>query len=116
MGRLASWVVLDSGGPRQLVLGYRLAGLVRPGAVAARLPKALIHHNVAPAPVHRFLQALDTAWEHEAPLGAYGARQRFSATCRRLVLQGWPVRSDGAGWRQGMLELAWAAVDPAPPD
>ena len=113
LGRLASWVVLDAGGPRSLVLGYRLAGLERPGAVAARLPKALIHHNVAPRPVHTFLQALDAAWDHEAPLAAYGARQRFVASCGRLVLAGWPLRADPTGWRRGLVEVAWSALDPA---
>lgn len=115
LGRLASWVVLDQEGPRLLVLGYRLAGLERPGAVAARLPKALIHHNVAPRPVHAFLQALDTAWDHEAPLAAYGARQRFVAACRRLAVAGWPLREDPTGWRQGLVEVAWSAVDPGGP-
>ena len=113
LGRLACWVVLDADGPRRLVLGYRLAGLQRPGSVAARLPKALIHHNVAPQPVHTFLQALDAAWAHEAPLAAYGARQRFVASCRRLSADGWPLREDPTGWRQGLVEVAWSAVDPA---
>lgn len=113
LGRLASWVVLDADGPRSLVLGYRLAALDRPGAVAARLPKALIHHNVSPRPVHGFLQALDSAWERESPLAAYGARQRFAACCRRLLLGGWPLRADPTGWRQGLVEVAWSAVDPA---
>lgn len=115
LGRLASWVVLDAAGPSALVLGWRLAGLERPGLVAARLPKALIHHNVPGRPVHAFLAALDTAWEVEAPLQALGARQRLVAAAGRLVADGWPVRRDERQWRQGLLEVAWSAVDPAAP-
>ena len=46
LGRLASWIRLDGGQPTSLTVSLRLAGLTRPSAVAARLPKALIHHNV----------------------------------------------------------------------
>ncbi len=111
-GRLASWVVLDGTGPRSLVLAWRLAGLDRPGAVAARLPKALIHRNVPGERVHGLLAALDEAWEREAPVGSLGARQRMRASVARVVEVGWPVRHDPAGWREGVVEVPWAAVSP----
>lgn len=115
IGRLASWVVLDRDGPRSLVLAWRLAGLERPGAVAARLPKALIHRNVPGERVHALLGALDDAWAVEAPLQALGARQRLAAACARVVAAGWPVRRDPAQWRRGLLEVPWSAVSPAAP-
>jgi len=115
LGRLASWVVLDRDGPDRLVLAWRLAGLARPGGVAARLPKALIHHNVPGERVHAFLTALDDAWDAEAPLSVLGARQRFAATCARLVGAGWPLRRDAWQWRRGLLEVSWRAVAPGAP-
>jgi hypothetical protein len=110
LGRLASWVVLDPDGPRSLVLGWRLSGLDRPGAVAARLPKSLIHRNVPGEPVHAFLAALDRAWEVSAPLAPLGARQRFAASCERLAESGLPVRRDPWQWRRGLLEVPWRTV------
>ena len=115
LGRLASWVVLDAEGPSSLVLGWRLSGLQRPGLVAARLPKALIHRNVPGEPVHAFLRALDDAWDAEAPLSALGARQRMVATGARLVDDGWPVRRDPWQWRRGLLEVSWPAVAASAP-
>ena len=110
LGRLASWVVLGPDGPASLVLGWRLAGLARPGLVATRLPKALIHHNVPGEPVHGFLTALDEAWEVFSPLQALGARQRMAAACARLVDDGWPLRRDPWQWRRGLVEVPWSAV------
>ncbi|WP_380165262.1 class I SAM-dependent methyltransferase [Jannaschia sp. R86511] len=115
LGRLASWVVLDAEGPRSLVLGWRLAGLARPGVVAARLPKALIHRNVPGEPVHAFLAALDAAWDTAAPWRDLGARQRLASTARALSADGWPVSRDPWHWRRGCLEVAWSAVAPAGP-
>jgi SAM-dependent methyltransferase len=110
LGRLASWVVLDPRGPTSLVLGWRLAGLARPGLVAARLPKALIHRNVPGEPVHAFLTALDDAWDVLAPLQPLGARQRMAAACARLADEGWPLRRDPWQWRRGLVEVPWSAV------
>lgn len=112
LGRLASWVVLDRDGPTSLVLAWRLAGLQRPGAVAARLPKALIHRNVPGERVHAFLSALDDAWAVSAPLADLGARQRLVATCGRVAAAGWPLRRDPWQWRRGLVELPWGAVSP----
>lgn len=112
VGRLASWVVLDRDGPRSLVLAWRLAGLERPGVVAARLPKALIHRNVPGERVHALLGALDAAWAVEAPLQALGARQRLAATCARLVGEGWALRRDPGQWRRGLVEVPWEQVSP----
>jgi hypothetical protein len=109
VGRIASWAVLDRDGPVSLVLSWRLAGLDRPGDVAARLPKVLIERNRPPYRVHRFLAELDDAWRRAAPLGVHGARQRLVVACRELRGAGWPLVGERL-WRHGTVEVAWPAV------
>lgn len=117
IGRLAAWVDVrrDPDGlprPRSLTLAWRLAGLERPSVVAERLPKALIHRNLPGEGVHALMTDLDAAWARHAPLGGYGARQRFVACARDLRDQGWPVRDGPSRWRLGELSVDWAAVAP----
>ncbi len=111
IGRRAAWVCLDGCGPRSLTISLRLAGLSRPSVVAERLPKALIHRNVAGDPVHGWLTALDMAWERAAALSSFGVRQRFIGACRELVADGWPVLDGPRRWRLGEISVAWNAVD-----
>ncbi|MFB9732950.1 class I SAM-dependent methyltransferase [Ornithinimicrobium kibberense] len=120
LGRLAAWVDVRRGedglpAPRTLTLAWRLAGLERPSVVAERLPKVLIHRNVPGEPVHALMTDLDRAWARHAPLGGYGARQRFVATVRELADRGWPVVGGPARWRLGELTVAWPSVAPAQP-
>ncbi|SDQ83793.1 class I SAM-dependent methyltransferase [Quadrisphaera sp. DSM 44207] len=115
VGRRAAWLAVEAGEdgrprPLSLTLCVRLAGLERPGAVAERLPKALIHRNTPGEPVHAWLSALDAAWARSAPLAAFGARQRWSAACRAVRDQGWPVLGGPARWRLGEVTVAAAAV------
>ena len=84
IGRRASWMALDGGGPLSLTLSMRSDGFDLPSDVAERLPKALIHRNVRGERVHIFLQALDRAWLESAPLASFGNRQRWLASCGRL--------------------------------
>lgn len=112
IGRLASWVTLDKTGPLSLTISLRLQGLDLPSKVAERLPKALIHHNLAGQPIHEFLQALDSAWRTNAGIGAFGAPQRWVATCKQLVELGWPLIGDRKRWRLGELTIDWQAVKP----
>ncbi|MFZ0158411.1 MAG: class I SAM-dependent methyltransferase, partial [Kineosporiaceae bacterium] len=91
IGRRATWIAVIADGPASLTLSTRLAGLDRPGELAERLPKALIHHNVPGEPVHAFLEALDDAWARHASLATFGARQRWAASARTLAAGGWPV-------------------------
>ena len=81
IGRLSTWITLDKDGPLSLTISMRLSGLDLPSKVAERLPKALIHHNLAGEPIHEFLQALDVAWRTNAGLGSFGAAQRWVACC-----------------------------------
>ena len=114
VGRRAAWVAVAAGrsGPEALSLtvSLRLAGLERPGVVAERLPKSLISRNTPGEPVHAWLSALDDAWARAAPLAAFGARQRFAATCAAVGEAGWPVLDGPSRWRLGEVSVAASAV------
>ncbi|PZU38961.1 MAG: SAM-dependent methyltransferase [Microbacterium sp.] len=113
LGRVGSWIDVDADGtPLRLTISLRLTGLETPGIVAERLPKALIHRNVAGERVHDVLAAMDRAWARAAPAGAFGARQRFIATVEGLKDDGMPVLGTRARWRLGELTLPWSAVAP----
>jgi SAM-dependent methyltransferase len=114
IGRRATWVAVEAGGPRWFTVSTRLADLARPGELAERLPKALIHHNLPGERIHAYLAALDAAWRRHAPLTAFGARQRWLATAAGLRRDGWPVPDGPARWRLGELTVAWDAVAPGP--
>lgn len=109
IGRLASWVLLDADGPRSLTLAAKVDTLRRPSEFAERLPKALIHRNVAGEPVHDLLRELDAAWDAAAAMSTFGPRQRWIAACRALDR---PVDSRRA--RYGELTVPWEQVSPAP--
>jgi hypothetical protein len=113
LGRIASWVLLDPAGPRSLTLAARLPALERPGMLAERLPKALIHQNVPGTGVHAFLTALDDAWRSAAPYGPFGPRQRWRHSVAAVRAAGWPVLDRPGRWRHGEVSVAWSAVAPA---
>ncbi len=115
LGRLGAWLTLPATGagrPESLTLAVDLRHLVRPSQVAARLPKALIHRNVAGEPVHALLAALDAAWDRAAAQAAFGPRQRWLAAVGSLRAEGWPVADGPARWRLGECTVAWSAVAP----
>ena len=112
IGRLSSWVTLDAEQPLWFTISLRLTGLETPSKVAERLPKALIHHNVAGERIHAWLTAIDKAWAMQAPLSSFGAIQRWVAVCEQLAVEGWPVKVDRKRWRLGELTVSWAAVKP----
>ena len=111
-GRIASWVDVTPHGPERFTVALRLEGLLTPGVVAERLPKALIHRNVPGEPVHAYLAALDEAWARASPLSVYGPVQRFTATAQALGAAGWPVLGSAKRWRLGELTVEWGAVAP----
>jgi SAM-dependent methyltransferase len=114
LGRIASWVAVDAGAqrPHALVLSARLASMTAPSVLAERLPKALIHRNVAGEPIHALLRDADRAWKASAGLIPYGPRQRWRAMAEALRAQGWPVLDGPSRWRLGELSIAWDAVAP----
>lgn len=112
IGRLSSWITLDRHEPLSLTISMRLSGLDLPSKVAERLPKALIHHNLPGEKIYEFLQALDAAWRTNAGLGAFGAAQRWVASCNQLIASGWPLIGDKKRWKLGELTVDWSAVKP----
>ncbi len=112
LGRVSTWATIATSGPVSLTLSLRLAGLDSPTIAAERLPKALIHRNVAGEPVHDYLAALERAWRYAAPHAAYGARHRFLETVWRLRADGWPILDGPARWRLGEVSVGWVAVAP----
>jgi hypothetical protein len=104
LGRRAAWVTLGPEGPRTLTLAAHLQALHRPGDLAERLPKALIHHNVPGQPVHALLAALDLAWDRSA--GPFGNRQRWGAALEKLEWEQSGRRRDGE------VTVPWATVAP----
>jgi hypothetical protein len=113
VGRVCCWVNLTAAGPQSLTVSLRLEGLDRPSIVAERLPKVLIHRNVAGERIHEFLNALDRHWQVNAPLSVYGPSQRWIATAEGMRADGWPVRGTRSRWRLGELTIDWAAVSPS---
>ena len=111
IGRRAAWVALSTAGPHTLTLAAHLPTLERPSELAERLPKALIHHNVAGEPVHALLAALDAAWDRAAAYAPFGPRQRWTAACESLD---WP-QAEPVRHRFGELTVPWASVAPLAP-
>lgn len=111
-GRIAAWVLLDASGPVSLTLASRLSTLDRPATLAERLPKTLIHHNVAGQPIHALIGALDDAWRNAAPLAVFGSRQRWTRTVETLAREGWPILDRPSRWRLGEVTVAWTAIAP----
>ena len=111
-GRMGSWITADIEGPQTLTVAVDLAR--QPSAVAGRLPKSLIHHNIPGHPVGRLLGELDHAWKTRAALRAFGRRQQFAAAVADLRGAGWPFVDGSARWRRGEATLAWRAVRSAP--
>ncbi|HEV2640851.1 MAG TPA: class I SAM-dependent methyltransferase [Actinocrinis sp.] len=110
-GRIAVWVALGRSGPRSLTFSARLAALDSPLVFAERLPKALIHRNVPGERVHAFLADWERCWQRAAPIGAFGARQRWIAAAEALAGQyPLPLRRDR--WRLGELTVPWTCVAP----
>jgi hypothetical protein len=110
LGRRTSWVTVDTLGPRTLTLAARPDDLDRPSDLAERLPKALIHHNVPGARIHRLLADWDRAWL--AASGALTPRERWVASVQRLADGDWHVGRNPARWRLGELTVAWTDVAP----
>jgi hypothetical protein len=112
IGRISSWITVTKQGPKLFTISLHLGSLETPSIVAERLPKALIHHNVAGEKIHEYLRALDQAWATHAPLGTFGAVQRWLAVCETMSAGGWPVVVNRKRWRLGELTVDWSAVNP----
>ena len=112
VGRVASWVAVGADGPVSFTMSLRLGSIDAPSVVAERLPKVLIHRNVAGERIHTLLVELDRLWAVHAGLGVYSPSQRWVAVVGALRDAGWPVLGGQSRWRLGELTVAWAAVEP----
>ncbi|MDF9809646.1 hypothetical protein M2116_000590 [Aurantimicrobium minutum] len=110
IGRISSWIAITTDGPQTLSIALKLDTLEVPSIVAERLPKALIHHNVPGERIHEFLTALDKQWLTHAPLGSFGATQRWIATAQGMKEAGWPIIGNKSRWRLGEITVAYEAV------
>ncbi len=81
--------------------------------LAERLPKILIHRNVAGERIHQFFADLDRAWDVHAGLGVYSPRSGGSRRCECMKDAGWPITGGVRRWRLGELTVTWDAVAPA---
>jgi len=112
IGRIGSWITITKQGPKLFTISLHLGSLEIPSIVAERLPKALIHHNVAGEKIYEYLKALDQAWATHAPLGTFGAVQRWLAVCETMTAAGWPIVVNRKRWHLGELTIDWSAVNP----
>jgi hypothetical protein len=112
LGRRCSWVLLDGDGPVSLTLACDPFAIDRPSDLAERLPKVLIHHNVAGQPIHALLIAADRAWASVAGHGVFGPRVRWRAMLDLLRNEGFPVEPPRRRMRDGVLTVPWEAVAP----
>ncbi len=110
IGRISSWIAITTDGPQTLSIALKLDTLEVPSIVAERLPKALIHHNVPGERIHEFLSALDKQWLTHAPLGSFGATQRWIATAQGMKEAGWPIIGNKSRWRLGEITVDYNAV------
>jgi hypothetical protein len=112
LGRRCCWVLLDGCGPVSLTLACDPFAIAKPSDLAERLPKVLIHHNVAGQPIHHLLAAADQAWAAAAGHGVFGPRVRWRAMLESLVAQGYPVEPPRRRLRDGVLTVPWDTVAP----
>jgi hypothetical protein len=112
LGRRCCWVLLDADGPVSVTLACDPFAVERPSDLAERLPKVLIHHNVAGQPIHALLSAADRAWASVAGHGVFGPRVRWRAMLDLLRDEGFPVEPPRRRMRDGVLSVPWADVAP----
>jgi len=105
-------VLLDREGPVSLTLACDPHRIERPSDLAERLPKILIHHNVAGQPVHTLLESADRAWAAAAGHGVFGPRVRWRAMLSALRDNGFPVQQQRRRLRDAVLTVPWAVVAP----
>lgn len=112
LGRRCAWVLVSAEGPQTLTLAWDPFDVERPSELAPRLPKVLIHRNVAGEAVHELLTAADRCWASAAPQAPFGPRARWRHTVELLRAQGWPVHQDPGRQRDCVLTVPWFAVAP----
>jgi hypothetical protein len=112
LGRRCCWVLLDRDGPISLTLACDPHRIERPSDLAERLPKVLIHHNVAGEPIHDLLGTADRAWAAAAGYGVFGPRVRWRAMLTALGDAGMAVEHPRRRVRDAVLTVPWSTVAP----
>jgi hypothetical protein len=112
LGRLSCWVLLDRNGPVSLTLACDPSAIERPSDLAERLPKVLIHHNIAGQPVNALLDAADRAWAAAAGQSVFGPRARWRAMRAALAAAGTAMEPQRRTPRDAVLTVPWATVAP----
>jgi len=110
LGRRGCWVLLDAAGPVSLTLACDPGAIERPSDLAERLPKALIHHNVAGQPIHQMLESADRAWAAAAGQAVFGPRARWRAMREALLAADIPIEPQRRSMRDAVLTVPWATV------
>lgn len=113
IGRRCCWILLDADGPRELTLSWSPAYTQHPSELAARLPKALIHHNVAGEAIHELLASADRCWDRAASHEAYGPRDRWRYARAMMVESGIQVTVPRGRRVDNMLSVPWELVAPS---
>lgn len=106
LGRRSTWVLLDHTGPQSLTLCWDPFDAEHPSDIAERLPKILIHRNVAGEKIHDVLLRADEAWP------SYGPRVRWRAARAMLMDMGIPMSIIRRPVRDNQLTVPWSIVDP----
>ncbi|CAN5564512.1 class I SAM-dependent methyltransferase [soil metagenome] len=112
LGRRCCWVLLDGAGPVSLTLACDPHQIERPSDLAERLPKVLIHHNVAGQPIYELLSAADRAWAAAAGHGVFGPRVRWRAMLTALRDAGFAAEQPRRRLRDAVLTVPWSSVAP----
>ncbi|MBM4511279.1 class I SAM-dependent methyltransferase [Rhodococcus hoagii] len=112
LGRRCAWVLLDRDGPRSLTLAWDPFDVDRPSDIAERLPKALIHRNVAGERIHDLLVTADRAWATAAGLAPFGPRIRWRETLHLLSDLKVPVTPQRRRIRDCVVTVPWSYVRP----
>lgn len=112
LGRRSTWVLLDAAGPRTLTMAWDPMDVVQPSDLAERLPKVLIHRNVAGEPIHDLLVRLDRAWEVCSGWAPYGPRVRWRQAMRLLIDEGVPLLGPRRPVRDNVVTVPFGYVAP----
>jgi hypothetical protein len=86
----------------------------RPSDLAERLPKVLIHHNIAGQPIYALLEAADRAWAAAAGQSVFGPRTRWRAMRDAMNGAGIEIEPQRRSPRDGVVTVPWATVAPPP--
>lgn len=112
IGRRCTWVLLDADGPRSLTLCWSPRYSERPSDLAERLPKALIHRNVAGERIHDLLVLADRCWDNAAGQTVFGPRARWDQALLLMRQSGVDVEIGRRRSIDNRLTVRWEDVAP----